>query len=57
MVWDGQVHTAVLKWITRKVLLYSRESSASRYVAAWMGEEFGVEWIHAHVWPSPSAVH
>ena len=35
-----------LKWITNKVLLCSRENSAQYYVAAWMGEEFGGEWIH-----------
>ena len=32
-------------------------NSAQCYVAAWMGEEFGGEWIHIHVWLSPFAVH
>jgi len=26
-------------------------------VAAWMGGEFGGEWIHVYVWLSPFAVH
>ena len=37
-------HTLLyLKWITNKALLYSTRNSAQRYVAAWMGEEFGGE--------------
>ena len=39
-----------LKWITNKDLLYSTENSAEYYVAAWMGEGFGVESIHVYVW-------
>ena len=39
-----------LKWITNKDLLYSRWNSAQCYVAAWMGGEFGGEWIHVYVW-------
>ena len=31
--------------------------SAQCYVAAWMGGEFGGEWIHVYVWLSPLAVH
>ena len=46
-----------LKWITNKDLLYSTGNSAQCYVAAWMGREFGGEWIHIHVCLSPSAVH
>ena len=34
-----------LKWRTGKVLLYSTGNSAQCYVAAWMGGEFGGEWI------------
>ena len=41
-----------LKWITNKDLLYTG-NSAQGYVAAWMGREFGVEWIHVYVWLSP----
>ena len=35
-----------LKWITNKDLPYSTRNSAQCYVAAWMGGEFGGEWIH-----------
>ena len=45
-----------LKWITNKVLLYSPGNSAQYYVPAWMGGEFGGEWIHVYVWLSPFAV-
>ena len=34
------------KWITSKNLLHSTGNSAQRYVAAWMGGEFGGEWVH-----------
>ena len=34
------------KWIINKDLLYSMGNSAQCYVAAWMGGEFGGEWIH-----------
>ena len=30
-----------LKWITNKVLLYSRGNAAQCYVEAWMGENLG----------------
>ena len=45
-VWDGLGHTAILKWITDKDLLYSTRNSTQCYVAAWMGGEFTEEWIH-----------
>ena len=32
-------------------------NSAQCFVAAWMGGEFGGEWIHVYVWLSPFAVH
>ena len=35
-----------LKWKTNKDLPCSTGNSAKCYVAAWMGGEFGVEWIH-----------
>ena len=41
-----------LKWIINKDLLYSTENSAQCYVAAWMGGEFGGDWIHVYVWLS-----
>ena len=46
-----------LKWITNKDLLYSTGNSAQCYVAAWVGGEFGGEWMHVYVWLSPFAVH
>ena len=46
-----------LKWITNKDLLYNTGNSVQCYVAAWMGGEFGGEWIHRYVWLSPFAVH
>ena len=44
-----------LKQITNKDVLYSTGNSAQCYVAAWMGREFGGEWIHVYVWLSPFA--
>ena len=38
-----------LKWITNKDLLYSTWNSVQCYVAAWIGGEFGGEWIHVYV--------
>ena len=46
-----------LKWILKKDLLYNTGNSAQCYVAAWMGGEFGGEWIHVYVWLSRFAVH
>jgi len=43
-----------LKWIINKDLLYSTWDSAKCYVEAWMGGEFGAEWIRACVWLTPS---
>ena len=37
------------KCITNKDLLYSAGNSAQCYAAAWMGGEFGGEWIHVYV--------
>ena len=37
-------------------LLYSTGNSAQCYMAAWMGGEFGGEWIHRYVGLSPFAV-
>ena len=46
-----------LKWITSKDLLYSTWSSAQCCVTAWMGGEFGGEWVHVFVWWSFSTVY
>ena len=43
--------------ITNKDLLYSTWNSAQRYVAAWMGGEFGREWIHVYIWLNAFSVH
>ena len=37
-----------IKWISNRVLLWNTEYSAQCYVAAWMGGEFGKEWIHVY---------
>ena len=39
-----------LKWIANKDLLYSTWNSAQCYAAAWMGGEFGGEWIDVHMY-------
>ena len=44
-----------LKLVTNKDLLSSTWNTAQCYVTAWMGEEFGGEWIHVYVWLSHSA--
>ena len=46
-----------LTWRTRKDLLSSTGNSTQCHVAAWMGGEFGGEWIHMYGWLSPFAVH
>ena len=56
-VWDERVYTAYLKCITNQDLLYSTGNPAQCYVAAWMGGEFGREWIYGYVWLNPSAIH
>ena len=48
-VWDGLVHTAVLKWVTDKDLPYRAWNSAQCCVVAWMGGEFEEEWTHVYV--------
>ena len=46
-----------LTWRTTKLLLDSTGNSAQCHVAAWLGGEFGGEWIHVYVWLSLFAVH
>ena len=49
--WEFGINTYILlylKWLT-KDLLHSTENSAQCNVAAWMGEEFGREWIHVYI--------
>ena len=51
-------YTLYLKWSTNKDLPYSTWVSAQGYVAAWMGGEFGGEWICVYdAWLSPFTVH
>ena len=38
-----------LTWITNKDLLYSTGNSAQCYMAAWMGGEFGGQWIQGYL--------
>ena len=38
-------------------LLNSTWNSAQCSVVAWMGGDFGGEWIHVYVWLGPFAVH
>ena len=33
--------------------MYSAGNFAQCYVATWVGGDFGGEWIHVYVWPSP----
>ena len=37
-------------------LLYSTWNSDPCYVAAWVGGEFGGEWMHGYGWLSPFTV-
>ena len=46
-----------LKWLTNKDLRHSSGNSAHCCVAAWMGREFGGEWIPGYVWLSPFTDH
>ena len=53
LLWHGHVHSAVFKMGN---LLYTTGNSAQCYVVAWMGGEFGGEWIHVLVWLNHLAV-
>ena len=46
-----------LTWRSNMDLLDSTGTSAQCHVAAWMGEEFGGEWIHIYIQLSPFTVH
>ena len=45
----GMYTLLYLKLVTSKVLVYGIGDSAQRYMAAWMGEGFGGEWIHIYM--------
>ena len=54
---ETDVYTLLyLKCTTNKDLLYSTGNSAQCYMVAWMGGDFGGQWIHVYVWLSPFAV-
>ena len=38
-------------------ILYSTGNSVQCYVATWMEDDFGREWIHVYVWLSPFTAH
>ena len=46
-----------LKWITDRGLPYSTGNSDQCYVDAWVGGEFGGEWLHVYVRVNPFIVH
>ena len=45
------------KWMNNKNLLNNTWNYTQCYVVAWIGGEFGGEWIQVYVWLSPFAVH
>ena len=51
-LWWNNCRKSKSRW-TNKDLLYNTGNSAQGYVAAWMGREFGEEWIQVYVWLSP----
>ena len=55
--WDEHVHTVIFKMNNHQGPLDSTGNSAQCDMTAWMGGEFGEEWIHVGVWLSPFAVH
>ena len=58
-VWElwMDIHTGICKMDNQQGPADSAGHSAQCYVAAWMGEGFGGEWIHINVWVSPFTVH
>ena len=52
LLWWNNCRKSKSRW-TNKDLLYNTGNSAQGYVAAWIGGEFGGEWIQAYVWLSP----
>ena len=51
------IHTGIFKMENQQGPPDSTGNSAQCYVAAWMGEGVGGEWIHIYVWLSPFTVH
>ena len=50
-------HTTVLRMDNQQGSTVQHRSSAQCYAVAWMGREFGGQWVHVYVWLSPSDVH
>jgi len=55
-VWDQHVYTDVFKMVNPQVSTVQYSELCSVLCAAWMGGEFGGEWIHVYIWLSPFAV-
>ena len=51
------VHSGIFKMDNQEGPTVQPRNSVQCYVAARVGWEFGGEWMHVHVWLSPSAVH
>ena len=50
-------HTAIFKMDNQQVSTVQHMELSQSYVAAWMGGEFGGEWIHIYGWLDPFAVY
>jgi len=60
MIRKGGINTHTLlclEWMANGDLLCSTGNSGQCQEAAWMGGEFGREWIHVHVWLGCFAIH
>jgi len=51
------IHTLMLKMYNQQGSTVLHMNSAQYCVAAWMGGEFGGEWIQEYLWLNPFAVH
>ena len=49
-LWEDHVHTAIFKMDNHKDLLHCTGMSAQCHVAAWMGGQFGGEWICVYIY-------
>ena len=50
-------HSAIFKMDKQQGPTVQHMELCSMLWAAWVGGEFGGEWIHVHVWLSPFKVH
>ena len=52
------IQTVVLfKMDNQQGPMYNTWNSVQCYMSAWMGGEFGGEWIHVYVWLRPFTIH